>query len=387
MMLKRMKVMLLLPLMIAALSLFLVAPSTQAIEEVTPTPDLPEITPTELPDSGADITELLDEAITLIESEDYEGALDVLNEAIELNAANVDAYVWRGITYANLENYTRAIDDYTRALNLRPYDATVYVLRGNAYFSLGETGEAMLDYDLALEYNHQYLEAYRNRSFLHYTLENNAEGALDELLATGLEEYQSQDYRSAIDDFTEVIETDDGATRATAYAYYLRGQVYFELEDIESALEDFTTAAEYYPEMHDAYMSRGYVQAQEGDVEGAGQSFYRRMEIIEQTLFEDEISIGDDLDIAMDYGYVYHLTFEGLGGESITIEARDNDASGVDPLIVLVDPDGTPIAGDDDNGGSLDSQMRVRLPSDGTYTLWVSHANGGYVGEVRVTVR
>ena len=56
---------------------------------------------------------------------------------------------------------------------------------------------------------------------------------------------------------------------------------------------------------------------------------------------------------------------------------------GVDPLIALLDPDGTPIAGDDDMGGVLDSLVEnFELPADGTYTLVVSHANGGYDGRL-----
>jgi hypothetical protein len=49
----------------------------------------------------------------------------------------------------------------------------------------------------------------------------------------------------------------------------------------------------------------------------------------------------------------------------------------------LLDPDGNPIAGDDDTGlgmNGLDAMVEdFELPSDGTYTLLVSHAEGGYI--------
>jgi hypothetical protein len=56
-------------------------------------------------------------------------------------------------------------------------------------------------------------------------------------------------------------------------------------------------------------------------------------------------------------------------------------------LIVLLDPNGDPIAGDDDSGTQLDSLISsFELPTDGTYTLLVSHAGGGSEGDIELSL-
>ena len=45
----------------------------------------------------------------------------------------------------------------------------------------------------------------------------------------------------------------------------------------------------------------------------------------------------------MDYGLVARLTFEAAAGDRLSIAARDTLGAGVDPLLVLVDPDGAPL--------------------------------------------
>jgi hypothetical protein len=68
----------------------------------------------------------------------------------------------------------------------------------------------------------------------------------------------------------------------------------------------------------------------------------------------------------------------------------------IDPLIALLDPQGNPIAGDDDfgaaTGGEVDAEITdFILPATGSYTLLVSHAEGGYAvgfeGLVRVSIQ
>ena len=60
----------------------------------------------------------------------------------------------------------------------------------------------------------------------------------------------------------------------------------------------------------------------------------------------------------------------------------------MDPLLVLLDVQGLPVLGNDDGGGQKDALIAdYELPQDGVYTLMVSHANGGYEGKIRVSLR
>src|SRR6185312_16013324 len=124
------------------------------------------------------------------------------------------------------------------------------------------------------------------------------------------------------------------------------------------------------------------------ETEKAGADFAERIELLGTANTEDTLEIGVNKEVMMSYGQVFTFTFEGKAGQRLNLSANDLNLVGVDPLIVLIDPDGTPIGGDDDSGGELDAQLaNFELPADGTYTFIVSHANGGYDGIVSVFVR
>ena len=58
------------------------------------------------------------------------------------------------------------------------------------------------------------------------------------------------------------------------------------------------------------------------------------------------------------------VTFEGSSGDNVTIEMTSDD----DTYLILLGPDGTIVAENDDYEG-LDSRIETSLPSDGTYTI------------------
>ena len=56
--------------------------------------------------------------------------------------------------------------------------------------------------------------------------------------------------------------------------------------------------------------------------------------------------------------------------------------------MVLVDATGTPLAGDDDSGGSVNALiLNYVLPADGQYSLVVGHSLGGFTGHGAGSVR
>ena len=76
----------------------------------------------------------------------------------------------------------------------------------------------------------------------------------------------------------------------------------------------------------------------------------------------------------------HNWSFEGAAGQQVTIVAQA--IGDTDPRIRLIDPQGTPIAEDDDGGlnyglGYWDSYLVYTLPSDGLYTIRVDIFTGG----------
>jgi predicted Zn-dependent protease len=93
--------------------------------------------------------------------------------------------------------------------------------------------------------------------------------------------------------------------------------------------------------------------------------------------------------IAMREGTVFELRFEAMGGVPYTFRALSVNPGQVDPFLVLLAPDGTPIAFNDDRdaaAGDLDAQIDQVVLTDGTYTLVIGHAAMGSTGPVEVSI-
>lgn len=362
--------------------------TVQAIGEVTPTPsaDEPEpieVSPTPVPPEptavpdDVDIDALIDEAIVDIQEGRFRAAIAKMDTVLELDPNHVNAYFLRGASYMRLSQYDNAIDDFTAAIDLQPWDIDFYIWRGDAYNLQGELVDALLDYELALEIDPTEINVFARRSEVYYQLGDNSAGDTDDLIVRGLEAAVSGEILPALDFLTEAVNSAD-SDAAKASAYYARGMIYF-TRDPEAAIEDFTLAAEADPDLDNAYLVLGIMYREGGDMEAAGPEFYKRIITNGRETIELDAEIGDVLEIEMAYRRVYAISFEGEAGQVVNITARDSEFTIIDPLIALVAPDGEAIAGDDDFGGELDSLIDdFELPQDGTYTLYVGHAEGGY---------
>ena len=79
-----------------------------------------------------------------LEENDYEGAIKLYNEAIELNPNFIEAYNNRGDAYYCLEQSELAIQDFSKAIELNYLSA--YYLRGECYQALGDEAKAQADF-------------------------------------------------------------------------------------------------------------------------------------------------------------------------------------------------------------------------------------------------
>jgi len=374
----------LIAVLVAGILVMLPVAPAQAIGEITPTPS---------PTPFFDVEAMIDQAVTDIQQGNLTAAIEGMDQVLEMEPDNSDAYFVRGIAYSQEGRFNRAIDDFTRAIEIIPYDWTLYTFRGDAYAQIDDIGQAMMDYDRAIYLNPRFENAYRSRSALNFRLGNAEEAVIDDTIAQGLSRSSFDDPEGAIDLFTEVIEDVEDPLEEIANAYYNRALVLFSDEDWDSIINDLNNALELQPDMHDSYLARGIAFQESGDTRRAGVDFVRRMELLETNSFEDTLAgYSEALTVDMAYGSVYRITFEGSAGDVITAtaSAADPEVDFVDALLAIVGPDGTPIAGDDDFGGGdlgLDSMIEAfELPEDGTYTLVVSHANGGYEGMIDVLV-
>lgn len=364
------------------------APTT-APEEPTTTAEPSDATET-APSGDENIEALFADATAAFQSGDFDGAIALMNEVLELEPDNAEAMVIRGLARSQIGNMELSIDDFTFALELIPYRWDFYTFRGDAFAQTGDYADANADYLRALEYNPRYVDAYISLATVAELRGLNDEIEVYQTMARGLISQSSGDIAGAIGIFTDVIALDN-TSRMAAYAYYNRALAFYSMDDAISAIEDYSEALALYPQMHDSYLGRGIAYGAEGDLEAAGADFLERMQILETEAVNETVEIGDSIDVTMGYGTVYYLTFEGTAGDTVTMTASAQGQTSVDALIALLGPDETPLAGDDDSGGGtlgFDSEIAdFELPEDGTYILVVSHANASFEGPVRVSIR
>lgn len=359
-----------------ALSISFATPlSVSAIGEVTPTP-APE-DPVE-DQEEVDVEGLIEEGLANIQDGEFRSALAKMDIVIAADPSIMTAFLIRGVANNQLGLTDDAIADFSSAIELSPWEFDLYIFRGDAYRSEGALTDALLDYDQAVRINPLTSATYLRRSDVNYELGDSTAGDVDDLISRGLGASNLGDVDSAFGFLDEAIETGEGLT-SIGTAYYVRAITNMRLGETDAAFEDYENALLADPNLHNVYLGRGILHRQNGDLLAAGEDFFIRIIIHGNEIVEAEMEIGETIEVDMAYRRIVAISFEGEAGQEITISADDFGGTVVDPLIALLDPEGNPIAGDDDFGGALNSLIdNFELPEDGTYTILVSHAEGGY---------
>jgi len=94
--------------------------------------------------------ELLKKAKTLM-SGNYQGVVDFLSEAIELDPFLEEAYVERGMAYIELKKFSLAIEDFNEAIKLNNKLLEAFRGRAIAQFESGNYSLAVKDFSTAIE--------------------------------------------------------------------------------------------------------------------------------------------------------------------------------------------------------------------------------------------
>ena len=111
--------------------------------------------------------------------QDYKGAIEDYNKAIELKPNYADAYCNRGISRINLSDYKGAIEDYNKAIELKPDYAEAYNNRGISRKSLSNYKGAIKDYNKAIELKPDNPNLYYNRGLARTALKENDKAIAD----------------------------------------------------------------------------------------------------------------------------------------------------------------------------------------------------------------
>jgi tetratricopeptide (TPR) repeat protein len=176
----------------------------------------------------------------LINSRDYEGAIQALNCAIQLNPQNAFGYLFRGVAYFYMRDYDDALVDLTEADTLAPNTSLTQYYFGAVYGARGDHKLAISYLDKAIDQQSDYLDAYAYR---------------------GVEYTTVGKYDTAILDFNRALEIKSDY----AYAYFYRATAYANLRQYDKAVADFDHAIELEPTYKDATVSLGRLPVKASD--------------------------------------------------------------------------------------------------------------------------
>jgi tetratricopeptide (TPR) repeat protein len=107
------------------------------------------------------------EAIELWKKQDARGAINKLDQSINLYSDNPYSFTLRGLIYKNeLGNFDEAIKDFTKAIQLEPDSSSGYYYRGTTYYQQERPTEAIKDFTACLRIDSDNTNAYFMRGLL-----------------------------------------------------------------------------------------------------------------------------------------------------------------------------------------------------------------------------
>lgn len=191
---------------------------------------------------------LIKETNFCFEQNDYSGAIENLNQAINLNPDNYFFYFYRSMVYQKQNDYNMTIEDLNQAINLNTHNYKLYRYRGAICLEQNDYCGAIENLTEAINLNPDDTELYGFRSRIR-DLAGDVLGAIEDIerainINPSIAEYyfdlgcyleEIEDFQRAIENYTKALEINPYLTPALFY----RGGAYFDLGDFKEALEDY----------------------------------------------------------------------------------------------------------------------------------------------------
>ncbi|MCE1246341.1 MAG: tetratricopeptide repeat protein [Firmicutes bacterium] len=237
--------------------------------------------------SGKNIAQLLADAKSNIQADNFDAARRICDQILEIDPDNLVGKLLRGKCAIEEEDYEVAYRDLSSVLSVKGEDPTLlllhgkaalevgdlksalkdlrdvtekmpgnhegWLLRGNVLLEMGKFQNAIKDFTRSIKLNPDETEAYLNRG-----------NAFIEL----------REFEKGIQDYNKAIEIDN----EDSYLYFQRGNAYFLMKEYDVALRDFNTAIKIDPDDNDYYVNRGITYARLSKDEPALADFNRVIE-------------------------------------------------------------------------------------------------------------
>lgn len=282
--------------------------------------------------------------------------------------ADAADYAARAATAYDQRLFDDAILDYSCALQLAPDTADYHNERGNAYYWLQRDAEARADYLRVLELDPEAGYAYNNLANLYANI---------------------GDYEQALTYYDQAIELPSGRDEVT---FTNRAIIRMDTGDYEDAQADLDSARDINAEYAYLYLTQAGLYSIQNNAAQAAENYRLWLEKTQTAIQSPQYIANRSYVTSITTGDIISIALPANAGDSFNFSAAAvDDLQRVDPLIVLVAPDGTAVAADDDSGVNIDAVISDYVAEEtGSYTLLVGNAGGyyheGVDGRIRISL-
>src|SRR5918995_29167 len=287
--------------------------------------------------------------------DDYKAAIRIFNELILGSPMNPYYYTQRGVIYQTIGEADRAILDYSDAIRLAPRETYPLINRGVLLYLRKDNNEgAIADLTAALKLKPCEVSAWANRGIVYKRKgeidraitdfsdgikclppkiepikQNLVPDAITSQLSTqtpeqnnlalqaafihfqrGLAYYDKQQYDKAIADFTEAIRINP----ADASGYVGRGAAYLNKDELYRAIADFSEALKLSPGQAFAHLQRGIAYHRIGETDKAladfGEAIRQGMQTSDLLRLVNQAERGKDPELARTADQVAHAYYQ-----------------------------------------------------------------------------
>lgn len=248
----------------------------------------------------------------LVGQEKYKEALKEIDEVIELDKNQINAYIFGGLCHKSLEHYDSADLYFDKALEIKPQNIDVHFLKAENFFEAGKLEESSMEVEKALYYDNNYYKAHILKAKLYHKKGDFIEAEQTLLMVMNKQLYNLESRELLADIYLELQDTalalnvisqalmikplieknlkfrievlnDLGIYKAlitdlNAYIplvnddpemYYMRAHAYLNTGDTISALRDLNEVLHYNDNHAEAFYYRAIVRNSLFDKEGA----------------------------------------------------------------------------------------------------------------------
>ncbi|MBE9225193.1 tetratricopeptide repeat protein [Phormidium sp. LEGE 05292] len=232
----------------------------------TPTPEAIATPPLVSPNNQA--AKLLEQGKTLIELQRYEEAINILDQALQIDTKYPDAWVKRGQALSKLQKYEEAQKSYEEALKIKSEYSQAWYERGLALEKLNRDELAQESLIKAIEIQPNYAEAWYNLGEIRIKEKKFQEAYICLTKATEIKPDYSEFWyklgvvlnqlkqpKKALIALNKALEIESNYVEA----WIEHGSTLAELKQNEEALVSFNKALEINSESAEAWQKRGYI--------------------------------------------------------------------------------------------------------------------------------